>query len=99
MICSYLYAYKLVKSERESEGEYMSGGRFLGREIELEMLREELSSLKREGGYSKDTYTWFSICINMLNRCSTLIKDIDYLVCGDISEEEFQKRMEERKGK
>lgn len=71
----------------------MSGGAFdyIEKRIESELL-VSLENLIKNNDYSKEVNLKFKECFHLLSSAIPLIKGIDYLLCGDISEETFIER-------
>jgi len=81
----------------------MSGGHFdyrqyllndIASEIERVVERNDSSEVDEFGdkigyGYNEETLKYFKEAIVLLKKCGKMVHDIDYLICGDYSEDTF----------
>lgn len=75
----------------------MSGGAFdyIEKRIENDLL-VSLDDLLKNNNYSIETNIRIKKCYNLLYSSIPLLKNIDYLLCGDISENTFLERTKEK---
>lgn len=62
---------------------------------DVEYIKKHHHDRPNRDGYGKDTLKEFKKAVNILKKALIYTERIDYLLCGDDSEETFQKRLKE----
>lgn len=79
----------------------MSGGHFDYKQYHIGDIADEIERLIQDNGkvdyrtWSEETIEQFNNAIVLLQMSSVLVQRIDWLICGDDSEESFHKRLKE----
>ena len=85
----------------------MSGGYFDYKQHHIDDIAEDIGRVIRENGrgtdpkwdYSRETISLFYEALEHLEVARTYAHRIDYLLCGDDSEESFRERLNEELNK
>ena len=79
----------------------MSGGHFDYKQYELQYIADAIEEIIRNNetdprwGYSPSTLSEFQLALHWIKVVSIYTQRIDYLLCGDDSEESFHERLAE----